>query len=218
MVPMAGFWLIQYTNGYQILYTPIGLFILAYSIACVGLWSVQAMNLQLIKRPGDPLATAKIFISYRRHDSEEITGRIYDRLVQRFGKEQVFKDVDSIPLGVDFREHLNKMVGSCDVLLAVMGNEWLTAKHPDGGRRIGHTKDFVRIELEAAIDRKTPVIPVLVRGAQVPPETELPPSLAPLAYRNGIPVRSDPDFHRDVDRLIAGVENHLEERSQQRVP
>jgi len=152
-----------------------------------------------------------IFVSYRRHDSADVTGRIYDRLVQRFDKAQVFKDVDSIPLGVDFREHLGGVVGQCDVLLAVIGNEWLAADSA-GRRRVDDTKDFVRIEIEAALQRNIPVIPLLVRGASVPGENDLPASLARLSYRNGIAVRPDPDFHRDMDRLIAGLEGHLYRR------
>ena len=151
----------------------------------------------------------KIFLSYRREDSADVVGRIYDRLVERFGKEQVFKDVDSIPLGVDFRKHLVQMVGSCDILLIVIGVNWLTADHPGGKKRLDDVKDFVRIELEAALQRNIPLIPILVHGAQVPEEGELPTTLAALAYRNGMAVRSDPDFHRDMNRLIEGIQSHL---------
>lgn len=164
------------------------------------------------QRPLDAVASNKIFVSYRRQDTADVTGRIYDRLVQHFDKGQVFKDVDSIPLGVDFREHLGSVVGKCDVLLAVVGNEWLSMDSV-GRRRIDDSMDFVRIEIEAALARKIPVIPVLVRGASVPSGTELPASLAPLSYRNGIAVRADPDFHRDMDRLIAGLEVHLANRN-----
>ena len=141
-----------------------------------------------------------------------MTGRIYDRLVQRFDKAQVFKDVDFIPLGVDFREHLGGVVGKCDVLLAVIGDGWLAADST-GRRRVDDSKDFVRIEIEAALQRNIPVIPLLVRGASVPTENDWPASLALLSYRNGIAVRSDPDFHRDIDRLIAGLEGHLSRRA-----
>lgn len=154
----------------------------------------------------------RIFVSYRRSDSADVTGRIYDRLVQRFGKEQIFKDVDSIPLGLDFREYVGEVVGRCNLLLAVVGDQWLTV-NAGGTRRIDDPKDLVRIELEAALARKIPVVPVLVRGASVPEEPELPPSLAGLTYRNGIKVRSDPDFHHDMDRLIAGMEAHLHPRA-----
>ncbi len=71
--------------------------------------------------------SARIFVSYRRSDSADIAGRIYDRLIVRFGKDPVFKDVDSIPLGFDFKEYLDKKVGECDVLLAIIGDHWLDA-------------------------------------------------------------------------------------------
>ncbi len=150
----------------------------------------------------------KIFLSYRRDDSADASGRIYDRLVQRFGKEQIFKDVDSIPLGVDFREHLDSVVGRCSLVLVVIGDRWISAGAA-GARRLDDVADFVRIEIESALARKIPVVPVLVRGAAIPAETELPQSLRSLAYRHGIAVRADPDFHRDMDRLIAGLEAHL---------
>jgi TIR domain len=155
----------------------------------------------------------RIFISYRRIDSADVTGRIYDRLVQRFGKELIFKDVDSIPLGLDFREYVGDVVGRCNLLLAVLGDQWLTANESGGVRRIDDPKDLVRIEIEAALQRRIPVVPVLVRGASIPEEDQLPPSLAGLTYRNGIKIRSDPDFHRDMDRLIAGMETHLHPRA-----
>jgi hypothetical protein len=150
-----------------------------------------------------------VFLSYRREDSADVAGRIYDRLALAFGQDQVFKDVDSIPLGVDFREHLQQVVGRCDVLLAVIGDQWLVAAKADEGLRLNDPKDFVRIELESALQRGIPVIPVLVRGAAVPGEAELPASLGTLAYRSGIAVRADPDFHRDMDRLIDGVRHHV---------
>ena len=160
--------------------------------------------------PTVPAAPAieKIFLSYRRDDSADATGRIYDRLVQRFGKEQIFKDVDSIPLGVDFREHLGNVVGRCNLVLVVIGDHWIDAGQA-GARRLDDAADFVRIEIEAALERKIPVVPVLVRGATIPADSALPPSLRALAYRNGMSVRPDPDFHRDMDRLIAGLETHL---------
>lgn len=153
------------------------------------------------------VATDSIFISYRRQDSADVTGRIYDRLLQRFDRKQVFKDVDSIPLGVDFRAHLGDVVGRCNLLLAIIGPQWLSVVGPNG-RRLDDVGDFVRIEIEAALARNIPVIPLLVGGAELPSERELPPSLAAITFRNGIAVRPDPDFHRDMDRLIAGLELH----------
>lgn len=145
---------------------------------------------------------SRIFISYRRDDSADASGRLYDRLVAQFGKESVFKDVDTIPLGMDFRGVLREAVGHCDVMLAVIGRQWLTVKDEHGRRRLDNPADFVRIEVEAALERNIPVIPVLVQSASMPAESDLPPSLAQLAYRNGIGVRADPHFHGDVTLLI----------------
>lgn len=157
-----------------------------------------------------PSAIPAIFLSYRRDDSSDVTGRIYDRLTQHFGKEAVFKDVDSIPLGVDYRKHLGDSVGQCDVLLAVLGRQWLAGT--PGQRRIDDVRDFVRIEIEAALQRDIPVVPVLVQGATVPDLQALPESLQSLVYRNGIPVRPDPDFHGDMDKLIRGIEGYLKKK------
>jgi hypothetical protein len=160
-----------------------------------------------VDRPPEP-ASARVFVCYRREDSADVTGRIYDRLAARFGRDHVFKDVDSIPLGVDFRTHLQQMVGRCDAVVVVIGEKWL-AMQPGETRRLDEPHDFVRIELEAALQRRIPVIPVLVGQAKVPAEHALPQSLAPLAYRQGTAVRPDPDFHRDMDRLIQGLEGQL---------
>ena len=151
-----------------------------------------------------------IFISYRRTDSADVAGRIYDRLVGKFGRELIFKDVDSIPLGLDFKEYLDKKVGECSVLLAVIGSHWLDASDSEGQKRLEDPTDFVRIEIESALQRNIPVIPLLVHGARMPREESLPSSLRKLTYRNGTPVRSDPDFHRDMDRLIAALEKHIQ--------
>ena len=154
-----------------------------------------------------------IFISYRRQDSGDVTGRIYDRLVQQFGREAIFKDVDSIPPGVDFRRVLDKAVGQCNLLLAVIGREWLSSQNESGARRLDDPRDFVRIEIEAALRRDIPVIPLLVQGAGMPGENDLPPSLQALVFRNAIPIRPDPDFHHDIDRLLKGVELHFKNNS-----
>jgi hypothetical protein len=153
--------------------------------------------------------TGSIFISYRRRDSSDATGRIYDRLVSHFSRECVFKDVDSIPLGVDFRKHLADSVGRCQIVLTVIGPNWLAddPTGPKGG--LGDPRDFVRLENEAAFQRNIPVIPVLVQGAAMPQAEQLPPSLESLAYHNGIPIRADPDFHPDMARLIKGIEAHF---------
>jgi len=154
--------------------------------------------------------SSRIFVCYRREDSADVTGRIYDRLSGHFGREHVFKDVDSIPLGVDFRAHLERVVGSCDAVVVVIGDRWLLVE-AGGSRRVDDSHDFVRVELETALERQIPVVPVLVGRAGLPRERDLPPSLAPLAYRQGTVVRPDPDFHHDMDRLIEGLDERLSE-------
>ncbi len=151
----------------------------------------------------------KIFISYRRDDSADVTGRIYDRLVEQFGRENIFKDVDSIPFGVDFKEHLTEAVQQCAIQLVVIGRDWLTIADKNG-RRLDDPRDFVRIEIEAALSRKIPVIPLLVMGAGMPDESRLPSSLVSLVYRNGTAIRRDPDFHNDMNRLIKGLVTHFD--------
>ena len=150
-------------------------------------------------------STKRIFLSYRRKDSQDIIGRIYDRLVRDFGDVAVFKDVDSIPLGVDFRTHIAMQLENCEYFLAVIGKDWLRITGEDGMRRIEDAKDHVRLETQVALKKGIPVIPVLVRGAQVPAAADLPADLQDLSFRNGLSVRPDPDFHRDMDRLVSQI-------------
>lgn len=117
---------------------------------------------------------SKILISYRREDSADVTGRIYDRLIQQFDRESVFKDVDSIPFGVDFRRYLDEQVARCQVFLAVIGRDWMKTRGGKGKSRLEDPRDFVRIEIESALKRGIPVIPVLVRGASIPAAGRLP--------------------------------------------
>jgi hypothetical protein len=159
------------------------------------------------KATAAPTPSVRLFISYRRDDSADVTGRLYDRLAARFGRDRVFKDVDSIPPGVDFRAYLQDMIGACDLVIAVIGGKWVSAGD-EKSRRLDDPNDFVRIELETALLRRIPVVPVLVGGARMPSAGELPSTLGALVYRQGQALRPDPDFHRDVDRLIQGLEHH----------
>jgi hypothetical protein len=120
----------------------------------------------------------------------------------------LFKDVDSIPLGLDFRDDINRAIARSAVLLAVIGPRWLEPAE-GGGARVHDPADHLRLEIEAALGRGIPVIPVLVNGATMPAAAQLPESLLPLVYRNAIEVRADPDFHHDADRLIRGIRAHV---------
>jgi hypothetical protein len=146
---------------------------------------------------------SRIFISYRRDDTRAITGRIHDRLEIAFGDDNVFKDVDDIPPGSDFRQVLRHAIDECNVVLAVIGQRWLNAITASGTRRLDDPDDFVRFELAVALKRDDMiVIPVLVDGAMMPGPTDLPAEIRPLAFRNAVVVRHDPDFRRDIDRLV----------------
>lgn len=149
----------------------------------------------------------RIFISYRRDDSGYIAGMLAERLEAVFGADSVFIDVDAIPLGVDFREYLNQAVAKSELMLALMGNEWLNVKNAQGLRRLDDPADFVRIEIEAALKRQIPVVPVLLEQARMPLEAELPPSLQPLAFRNAAEIRSGRDLNYHIEQLIRGIKN-----------
>jgi hypothetical protein len=155
---------------------------------------------------------AKVFISYRRTDSAALTGRVYDRLVARFGRKNVFKDVDDIPPGVNFAANIQQSLAECAAALVVIGRSWLDARDPAGNRRLDNPDDFVRLEVETAQRLGLTVIPVVVEGAAMPSRDDLPPSLQPLALINAVAVRNDPDFTHDMERLIASLERLLDAR------
>jgi LysM repeat protein len=148
----------------------------------------------------------KLFICYRRDDSSDVTGRLYDRLVAKFGSEAIFKDVDSIPLGVDFRTHIDATIKQCSAVVVMIGKRWLEVKNADGRRRIDDERDHVRIEIQSALARDVPLIPLLIHEAHHPRAGDLPAPLEPLAYRNGASLRADPHFHADVNFIIHRLE------------
>ena len=141
-------------------------------------------------------------------------GRIYDRLTSRLGRENVFFDVDAIPPGRDFVDVLSERVGKCDALLAVIGKHWVASADGQNRRRLDDPGDFVRIEIEAALQRNVPVIPVLVDGAPMPQAGELPDSLKKLTRRQAIEIsltRFDSDAERLTDAL-SQLEDELRRR------
>jgi len=171
--------------------------------------SVFLMTQRDAKSVDDMLPGKTIFISYRRLDSADITGRLADKLGQRFGGESVFKDVDSIISGSDFKIQIEQAVKKCSLFVAVIGPDWFGTRSAEGNARLDNANDFVRLEVEAALNNGIPVIPVLVHDALMPEEHTLPRSLSSLALRQGIFLHGDPHFHRDSDRLIRDIEKHL---------
>jgi TIR domain len=150
----------------------------------------------------------KIFINYRREDSIATAGRLADRLAETFGRDNLFMDVDNIPVGINFDEYLRSQVAACDVVLSVIGPNWLNAKDEANQRRLDKPDDFVAIELAAALARNILVIPVLVDGTRMPKASELPDSLKPFALRNAIQVRNT-NFGSDAEQLITKMREAL---------
>jgi hypothetical protein len=151
---------------------------------------------------------AKIFLSYRREDSGGYARAIQDRLMKELGADVVFMDVDGIPIGSNFVKVLNDEVAKCEVLLAVIARNWLDVRDDLGNRRLDNPNDFVRIEIEAALKRDIPVVPILLEGAKIPAASQLPEDLHDLSVRNAVEVRHSA-FHGDVDRLIQGLKRLL---------
>jgi len=118
-------------------------------------------------------------------------------------------DVDSIPFGADFRRQLEAAVAQCNVLLAIIGDNWFTSDPQANTRRIDDPADYVRIEIESALRRDIPVIPVLVGSAAMPREHELPDSIKALAYRNNTEIRSGRDLTDHLNRLVQGLHQIL---------
>jgi WD40 repeat protein len=147
----------------------------------------------------------KISISYRRADSEAMTGRIFDRLISHFGKEAIFRDIDDIPPGIDFRVHINETLRKTNILLAIVGPGWLGAL-TGGLERIQEESDPVRVEVETALRRRVPIIPVLIGATRMPSSDQLPPSLKDFAFRNAVKVDTGQDFDYHMDRLIRSMD------------
>jgi hypothetical protein len=160
------------------------------------------------------VAKNRIFISYRRSDSDHAADRIYERLVEQFGIETVFYDVSSISAGEDFEASISLTLASCSVAVVVIGDYWLNAMHEGGPRagcrRLIDTDDQVRIEIETALTFGIQLIPVLVgRNSRMPQKHELPDTIAKLAIRNATVVPAGPDFHRRLDCLLVEIEKHM---------
>ena len=156
----------------------------------------------------DANGSSRIFISYRRDETAYPASWLYDRLQGEFGGAQIFKDVDNIKPGDDFVDTITRAVGSCDVLLAVIGPHWTSALDKRGQRRIDDPGDFVRLEVETALSRNVRVIPLLVDHADMPDGSELPEPLAPLVRKHALAL-SPSNFVRDAEELVKVLRHAL---------
>jgi hypothetical protein len=152
----------------------------------------------------------KIFINYRRGDDPQAAGRLFDRLQDVFEPDQLFLDVDNIAPGLDFVRVLNERVAECDVMLAVIGKDWVDACDATGRRRLDDPNDFVRIEIESALSQDKRVIPVLVGEARMPSPEDLPEALKPMARRNAVRLTHE-RFRTDTQGLVKALQQTLEE-------
>ncbi len=152
-----------------------------------------------------------IFICYRREDSVAYAGRLFDHLSDQFAGEQIFMDIDTMKVGFDFVSQLEIAVAGCDVLIVVIGKNWLTATNDEGKRLLDDPEDFVRIEIKTALERNIPVVPLLVGGAVVPKGSDLPNEIAHLSRRHGVEI-SDIRFRTDVSRFVESIKEYVPER------
>ena len=143
----------------------------------------------------------EIFVSYRRTDAPGHAGRLYDRLVGVFGEENVFKDVDSLEPGADFVEVIENTIAHCDALIAVIGPGWLS-------QRLDDPLDWVRLEVGNALERGIRVIPVLVQGAAMPLDADLPDNLKALTRKHGETL-NESTWSVQVSQLVNRLERNL---------
>ena len=152
---------------------------------------------------------AVIFLSYRRGDTQWAARGIYDRLVSRYGRGNVFRDLDAIPPGARFRDYVEKKISESDVLILLIGMAWAAYKDETGRRRLEHPRDPVRLEVETALRLGVPIIPVRVEGAPMPTERDLVPSIYDLLEFNAAEV-TDSRWEYDLDRLLWAIDETVE--------
>lgn len=156
-------------------------------------------------------AAGKVFINYRRADSEAWAGRLYDRLETAYGADRLFMDVDTIPAGRDFHEFLNEQVSRCAVLLALVGRDWLTIRDDRSDQpRLEDPSDFVRVEIAAAMAQGVRVIPILLGDTPMPSQEALPEPLKPFSRLNAVRL-THAGFNRDVAGLREKIDEALAE-------
>ena len=151
------------------------------------------------------MSNPRIFLNYRREDTRGYAGRLYDRLSHRFDEDQILRDVDAISPGIDYVEQIDQLVRQCDLMLVLIGGTWLSAQGPGGQRRLDEPGDLVSLEIATALERGIPVIPVLIQGARMPDEDELPDRIRTLARRNALEM-SDSHWNHDYHRLTWAIE------------
>jgi hypothetical protein len=151
-----------------------------------------------------------VFLSYRREETAHVAGRIYDYLEREFGTGQVFFDVEGIPIGGDFRHHIRAALIKSQALIVVIGQRWAARFRQSAdwlSWRAARTIDYVRIEIELALDHNVRIIPVLVDGANMPRERQMPAKISQICYYQAAPIRAGLDFRTDMARVLDAIKN-----------
>jgi hypothetical protein len=149
-----------------------------------------------------------IFLSYRRDEDAHVAGRIFDHLEREFGEGRIFFDVEGIPLGTDFRNHIRTVILKSQALVAVIGRKWASRFRnywslPGSFRSI----DYVRTEIELALEHNVRILPLLVDGAKMPNEQSLPSQISQICYFQAAPIRAGLDFRIDIGRVLDAIKN-----------
>ena len=154
------------------------------------------------------MAPKRIFISYRRSDASGHAGRLYDYLRDYFGSDRIFFDVDTIQAGTNFEQRITTELDNSDAALVLIGNQWLDITDKEGNRRLDNPQDYVRFEVETALSKNIPVIPILLQGVQMPSANMLPESLHDVSRRNAIRLNDD-HWKSDCNLLVGVLKNAL---------
>lgn len=154
----------------------------------------------------------RVFLCYRRQDTQGHTGRLRDRLAGIYGSEGVFMDVDDVPIGIDFVDYIEEVLSTVALMVVLIGPSWLTTPDRRGRRKLDQSDDLVRGEIASALKRKIPVIPVLVEDAIMPDSDDVPKDIRGLTRRNAIEL-THRRWDSDVQRVLLAVEKLMKAKS-----
>jgi hypothetical protein len=157
----------------------------------------------------DPAPPRRVFLCYRRQDTQGHTGRLRDRLVSVYGKDAVFMDVDDVPHGIDFVEYIEGVLTGCAVMVVMIGQSWATIADRKGRRRLDQPNDLLRGEIAAALRGKIPVIPVLVEDASMPDAEDVPEDIQGLTRRTTVEL-THRRWEADVQQVVKVIEKFME--------
>jgi hypothetical protein len=162
------------------------------------------------RQVGEP----KVFLCYRREDTQGFARGIYESLAAKYGDKHVFRDIDSTPAGVRYSTWIQSRIGQCSVMVVLIGHTWASAKDQVGRRRLELPTDWVRREIEEGLRLKVPIIPVCIQGARMPSEDELPSSIADLAGFQSTDV-TDSRWDFDIERLLRAIDDLISSNDDQ---